>query len=103
VFNDDRYEDLRLDARSILLGYVIALSLSLFPLMLIGVVRVGMAAPRASGGVHAGAGDQDGVGGAHEWSPVIPMVIGVIPIRPMVIRHLRRQVMVLNRSTMAEE
>src|SRR5438045_4092913 len=33
VFNDDRYEDLQLDARSILLGYVIALSLSLFPLM----------------------------------------------------------------------
>jgi len=33
VFNDDRYEDLRLDARSILLGYVIALSLSLFPLI----------------------------------------------------------------------
>jgi hypothetical protein len=33
VFNDDRYEDLRLDARSILLGYLIALSLSLFPLI----------------------------------------------------------------------
>jgi hypothetical protein len=33
VFNDDRYEDLRIDARSILLGYVIALSLSLFPLI----------------------------------------------------------------------
>lgn len=33
VFNDERYEDLRLDARSILLGYVIALSLSLFPLI----------------------------------------------------------------------
>jgi hypothetical protein len=33
VFNDDHYEDLRLDARSILLGYVIALALSLFPLI----------------------------------------------------------------------
>ena len=33
VFSDDRYEDLRLDARAILLGYLIALTLSLFPLI----------------------------------------------------------------------
>ena len=33
LFNDDRFEDLRLDARSILLGYVIAMALSLFPLI----------------------------------------------------------------------
>ena len=33
LFNDDRFEDLRQDARSILMGYVIAMVLSLFPLI----------------------------------------------------------------------
>ena len=86
VFNDDRYEDLRLDARSILLGYVIALSLSLFPLIpqslaslgrevLLVFVFIAVASARSaprlfrSGGVY---------GMRNRWFRVVLLVTGLV-------------------------